>query len=405
MMRVFGLSAGYGSVPVVSDVDLELWAGEFVMVIGPNAAGKTTFLKTLAGLAKPVKGVIYLSGEDMRMLGLRQRARNIAAVLTGRPDVSGMLVEEVVGLGRYAWTGPLHMLAPVDKQAVEDAMKKTGVAHLRGRRVSELSDGQLQRVLIARALAQQPRILILDEPTTHLDAKSRLEIITLLHSLAHRENLTVIASTHELELALRFADRLILIAEGKAIVADDPAELIKDQRFIKAFGLADGVTLSHTTLSIEYRPHRNSGGARVFVIAGAGTGAGFYRLLLKTGYDVVTGVLHENDVDHHVAASLGLDIVSERPYTRISWEKLSQAEEKMCNASAVVYTSPPLGEQNMGNYILLEKAIEHGLPTYVVGAVHSGAETIHTPRELVAKLIQTQASGREALKPFPRPDK
>ncbi len=405
MIKAISLSVGYGGVPVVSDVDLELWRGEFVVVIGPNAAGKTTFLKTLAGLVNPVKGAVYLSGEEMRTFGLRQRARNLAAVLTGRPDVSGMLVEEVVGLGRYAWTGPLHMLGPLDKQIVEEAMEKTGVAHLRGRRVSEISDGQLQRVLIARALAQQPRVLILDEPTTHLDTKSRLEIITLLHELAHSENLTVIASTHELELALRFADRLILIADRKAIVADDPAALVNDPRFVKAFGLTDSLTLSQTMLSIAYRPQTNTGGPRVFVIAGAGTGAAFYRLLLKTGYDIATGVLHENDVDHHVAVNLGLDIVSERPYTRISWEKIRQAEEKMERAVAVVYTSPPLGEQNMGNYMLLEKAVERGLPTYVVGAIHNGAETIHTPRELVSKLTQTRASGREALKPFPRPDK
>ncbi|MEM1948659.1 MAG: ABC transporter ATP-binding protein [Candidatus Caldarchaeum sp.] len=364
MIKTHKLSIGYSHGSIVSRIEVELRSGEFTVVVGPNASGKTTFLKTLAGLLKPVAGTVFLGEDDVKSLSARSRARRVGLVLTGRPEVTGMLVEEVVALGRYPWTGPVHILTTQDKQAVQQAMAKTGITHLHGRKISELSDGQFQRVMIARALAQQPKILILDEPTTHLDTPSRVEIMMLLRRLAHDENMTVVASTHELELAFRFADKLLLISDNQVKSFEDPEELINDETFYKAFGFNRKLSFSPLTLTAEFRDSSAHGKPIVFVIAGGGSGAKTYRKLLKKGIKVVTGVLHENDIDHHIATMLGLEAISEKPFQDISEGTLVKAVEKMLSCDAVIYTSPPIGENNKRNLELLQRAIQSNKPVY-----------------------------------------
>lgn len=392
MMKAKGLAAGYGRNVVVDNIELQLLPGEFNVVIGPNASGKSTFLKTLAAVIKPLAGTVYLSGEEIFGMNSRLRARHVAAVFTGRPETGLNTVEEVVALGRYPWTGPVHFLAQRDKEAVEEALKKTGILHLRGRKAAELSDGQFQRMMIARALAQKPEILILDEPTTHLDAKSRIEIILLLRKVAHAEKISVIASTHEIELALRFADKIILVEAGRVSVFDDVDELVQDPRFQKAFGLNSELHLSPTTFSIELRANSDEDGKHVFVIAGGGTGSKVYRALSKAGIRVSTGVLHQNDIDHHVAVSMGLETIAEKPFTKISETSYQEALRKMLQSDAVVYTSPPIGEANLRNIELLQKAVENKLPSYTFAAEAGfieGVETVSSVNQLVAKILRT----------------
>ncbi|MEM1946138.1 MAG: ABC transporter ATP-binding protein [Candidatus Caldarchaeum sp.] len=384
MIKTYKLSIGYGRSPILSNIEVELHSGELTVVIGPNASGKTTFLRTLAGLLKPVAGTVFVGEDDVRFLRARSRARRVGVVLTGRPDVDGMLVEEAVALGRYPWTGPAHVLTSKDRQVVTQAMVKAGVMHLRRRRISELSDGQFQRVMIARALAQEPEVLVLDEPTTHLDTRSRVEIMTLMRKLAHEENMTVVASTHELELAMRFADKLLLITENRVIVFEEPESLVGHEAFHKAFGFGEEVAFSPLTLSTEFRASKAYGKPTVFVIAGGGTGARTYRQLSRRGFSVVTGVLHENDIDHHIASNLGLEVISEKPFKDISERTFVQALEKMLSCDAVVYTSPPIGEINRRNLELLRKAIENNMPTYSAEEIESHGVNIETTQTMKA---------------------
>lgn len=400
-MKTERLAAGYGKTAVLTDVELTLNPGEFTVVIGPNASGKSTLLKTLAAVLKPVEGAVYLSCQELHRIKPRERARQVAAVFTGRPETGLMLVEEVVALGRYPWTGPIHVLGQRDREAVEKAMTKTNISHLRGRKVSELSDGQFQRVMIARALAQEPKVLILDEPTTHLDTGSRLEIMVLLRKLAHEENIIVIASTHEIELALRFADKLILVQSNNVHVFEDADQIIVDDTFRNAFGLNGQLHLSPTTFSIEFRPSHEGLRKHVFVIAGAGTGSRTYRALLKAGCRVSSGVLHENDVDHYVAESLGIETVSEKPFTKVSEQSFQKAFEKILCCDAVVYTCPPIGEQNFRNVELLKKAVENNIPAFALtsdGRFFEQVETVSSVHELVLKILQSvkPVSVREA---------
>ncbi|MEM0440555.1 MAG: ABC transporter ATP-binding protein [Candidatus Caldarchaeum sp.] len=369
MIKTFHLCVGYDGKPVLSDIAVHIPKGQLSLVIGPNASGKTTFLKTLAGLLKPVAGTVFVGADELHRLSNRMKARRIGVLLTGKPDVVGMAVEEVVALGRYPWTGPVHLLTARDYQIISTVMEKTGISAIRGRRIHEISDGQLQRVMIARALAQEPEILILDEPTTHLDAKSRIEILTFLRKLAHEENMTVLASTHELELAFRFADNLLLVSDGQVVVSDNPEELVNTPAFQHAFGFNGELTLSPTTLSIEFRQNTAAKGPAAFVIAGGGTGAKTYRMLLKQGIQVVSGILHENDIDHHIASMLGVETITEKPFQKISEETFQKAVKKMLSCSMVFYTDPPIAETNRRNLELFKKAVENNIPTFRPNAV------------------------------------
>ncbi len=385
-MRARALSVGYGRREVLSGVSLEVEKGKLTLVVGPNAAGKSTLLRTLAGILRPLGGVVLLDGRDVHGMGSRERARSIGAVTTSRPQVSEMTVEELVGMGRYSWTGPFHLLTARDREAVERAMRVTGVLHLRRRRASELSDGQLQRVLIARALAQEPDYLILDEPTTHLDAPSRIEVMTLLRDLAKGEGVGVIASTHELELALRFGDRIVLVSSGTVRVYSRPEEAVKDPEFVEAFSVGRSISLSPVTLSVEVLRRPRGDAPRAFVVSGSGTGPPVFRALVGRGYAVSAGVLHENDVDYHVAVSMGLDVVPERPYFPISEGALSAALEKALASDVIVFTYPPIGPLNSGNLRLLEEALSMGAEVYGIGSAGGyevpGLRTVGSVEEL-----------------------
>jgi iron complex transport system ATP-binding protein len=404
-VRAKGLSVGYGRKEVLAGVSLEVERGKLTLVVGPNAAGKSTLLKTLGGILSPLGGVVVIDGREVHRMRSRERARSIGAVTTSRPQVSEMTVEEVVGMGRYPWTGPLHLLTARDKEVVERAMRVTGVLHLRRRRISELSDGQLQRVLIARALAQEPDYLILDEPTTHLDAPSRIEVMTLLRDLAKGEGVGVIASTHELELALRFGDRIVLVSSGTVRVYSRPENAVRDPDFIGAFSVGRSITLSPVTLSVEVLRRPRGDAPKAFIVSGSGTGPPVFRALAGRGYAVSAGVLHENDIDYHVALSMGIDVVSERPYFPISEGALREALERASDSDVVVFTYPPIGPLNSGNLRLIEEALAMGMEVYGIGSARSyevpGLRTVDSVEELPYR-SERRISVTPALPSWPR---
>ncbi|MCS7094514.1 MAG: ABC transporter ATP-binding protein [Thaumarchaeota archaeon] len=400
MIEARALSVGYGAKVVLGGVELEVRPGELTLLIGPNASGKSTLLKTLAGVLRPVMGAVYVAGAELHRLPPRERARRVSAVFTGRPDLNAMTVEEVVAMGRYPWTNLAHLLSEEDRRAVEGAMRDAGVLHLRHRKASELSDGQFQRVMIARALAQSPRCLVLDEPTTHLDVRSRLEVMGLLLRLTRSKGIAVIASTHELELALRFADRIVAILDGSIVVRDDPEDLLKEEAFVRGFGLEGELSISPVTLSVEFGRGSSQGSPRVFVIAGAGTGSRVYRALTRRGVRVLTGVLHRNDVDHHVAESMGIEVISEEPFNPIGEASYSAALSAALGSDAVVYASPPIGPLNRKNAELTNELVGAGMRVLMTPGPSSGlvrgAEPVESVGMLIEELLRPGAEVKKA---------
>jgi iron complex transport system ATP-binding protein len=230
LLAARGLSVGYArrghpARTVLAGVEAALAPGRFVCLLGPNGAGKSTLIRTLAGMQPPLAGEVFLDGQPMAPLSPRARAARLALVLTTRADVGMMTVAGLAALGRHPHTGWSGRLSPRDHRAVDQALAAVGLSGLAHRPVCELSDGERQKVMIARALAQEPRVLILDEATAFLDLPRRVELMGLLRGLAREHGRAVLLSTHDLDLALRGADRLWLLPPGGPLAEGAPEDL------------------------------------------------------------------------------------------------------------------------------------------------------------------------------------
>lgn len=208
-MKTINLSIGYATRIVASGINMELEAGKLLCLIGENGVGKSTLLRTLAGFQKPISGELLIDGVQLQDIPKRELAKKIAVVLTDKLDVLNTTVYELVAMGRMPYTGFFGRLSEADKAIVEDSLKITGVEP--SRKVSNLSDGERQKVMIARALAQQTPYIFLDEPTAFLDYPSKVRTMEMLKKLAHDYNKTILLSTHDLEIALDIADRLVMM--------------------------------------------------------------------------------------------------------------------------------------------------------------------------------------------------
>ena len=209
------LSVGYSlSHPVISDINLELRSGQLACLIGENGIGKSTLLKTLTGFLPKLKGSLLLGNRDIESFSQRELARQVSIVLTQKPDVQNLTIEEIIGLGRSPYTGFFGRLRAEDRKVVDDAIATMGIENLRGRMIQTLSDGERQKVMIAKALAQETPIILLDEPTAFLDFPSKAETFQSLQRMAHERDKLILLSTHDLELAVRFADSLLEVKKG-----------------------------------------------------------------------------------------------------------------------------------------------------------------------------------------------
>ncbi len=229
------LCVGHGGVAVLRDVHLELPPGSLTALIGINGIGKSTLLRTVAGLLPPVEGTVLACGQVLHAMPVAERARHIAVVLTGRPDTGMLDVVSLVSLGRHPWTGHWGKLTKKDREAVNEAMEVTGIARLRHKLVMECSDGECQKVLIARALAQATPVLVLDEPTAYLDLPNRAAVVRMLRNAAHSGGRSVLFSTHDLQLALDLCDRLVLLRSAVATWQGTPAEAVASGELERAF--------------------------------------------------------------------------------------------------------------------------------------------------------------------------
>ena len=226
MLSIENLTVGYGQRALLNEVSATLGAGELVTLVGANGAGKSTLLKVLSGDLRPLSGMVSVEGESIAGLSRQRLSRLISVVNTDRVEADALTVREVVSMGRYPYTGFFGRLADDDEAVVGDAMAATGVERFAWRNVATLSDGERQKVMIARALAQATPVILLDEPTAFLDVASRVEVLSLLASLAHERGKAVLLSSHDLPAALDLSDRLWLLPGDGTLVCDTPAALI-----------------------------------------------------------------------------------------------------------------------------------------------------------------------------------
>ena len=222
-----GLSVRYAGAPrrALDDVTFDAVPGQLLAVTGPNGSGKTTLLRALLGLVRPESGTALVGERTVEMWGREALARIVGVVPQREETVFPLRVSEMVMLGRYARLGPLAAAGAADRDAVTRALERCDATELADRRVDELSGGEWQRVRVARAIAQEPRVLILDEPTASLDVRHEMELFELVRELVD-DGLTGVVITHELNLAARFADRMLLLDQGRVVLAGTPAEVL-----------------------------------------------------------------------------------------------------------------------------------------------------------------------------------
>ncbi|MEA4811829.1 MAG: ABC transporter ATP-binding protein [Anaerolineaceae bacterium] len=283
-----GLSIGYrnGSKEkqvIAEGLDLNLNAGELVCLIGPNGAGKTTLLRTLAKLQAPLGGKIAMLGKKYGQMSETELAKMLSLVLTSPVMIGYMRVEELVGMGRFPFTNFFDRRSKADDEAVLDALKSADAEKLRGRFVSELSDGERQHVMVARALAQKPLLMILDEPTAFLDLPGRVKMMLMLRSLAHEQGKTVLCSTHDLDLALQTADWMWLMDRNGSMRQGSPEDLVLHGELGKTFN-RQGVEFDPNSgkFKTETEAHQR------VILRGEGIEKFWtMRALIRSGFDVM----------------------------------------------------------------------------------------------------------------------
>ena len=233
------LSIGYskkGKTDIIqTGLNLQLRAGELVCLIGPNGSGKSTLLRTLTGLQKPLDGTSFIDGNDITKIKQHEKALMLALVLTERVDIENTSVYNLVSLGRHPHSDWWGNITENEDAIIREAIEMVHMDHKMHQNINELSDGERQRAMIAKALAQDTPIIMLDEPTAHLDLPNRVEIMLLLHKLAHKTQKAILLSTHELDLALQAADRIWLISSGHGIECGVPEDLVFNGSFTRTF--------------------------------------------------------------------------------------------------------------------------------------------------------------------------
>lgn len=230
-----GYSKGKTRTWVQRDLNLELHLGRMVCLIGPNGSGKSTLMRTLAGLQKPLKGEVRIKDKNIASLSQKEKALHIALVLTDRVEVDNATVWDIVALGRHPYTHWLGGLSGQDRKRIDESIRMVNLESKSEQFINELSDGEKQRVMIAKALTQDTPFIFLDEPTAHLDLPNRVEIMLLLHRLAHKTNKAILLSTHELDLALQAADNIWLMSVDNGVLSGVPEDLVLNGTFNQVF--------------------------------------------------------------------------------------------------------------------------------------------------------------------------
>lgn len=332
------LAVGYHGRALISGICAELERGQILTLIGPNGAGKSTVLKTVTRQLAPVGGRVYIDGKDLQSYAPAELARRMAVVLTERVRPEMMTCYEVAAMGRYPHTGRFGALTPHDHAVVREALCRVRAEDIADQDFERVSDGQRQRVLLARALCQEPELLVLDEPTSFLDIRHKIDLLDILLEEARSRGVTVILSLHEIDLAEKISD-LVMCLKGDTVWKLGPPETVfSDSQIAALYDLERG---SYLTGRGSVELSRPEGEPRVFVLGGGGSGLSWYRLLQKRRIPFLAGILQENDIEYPVARALAVRVISQGAFEPLSPDTLATARQCLLACGAVIDTGAP----------------------------------------------------------------
>ena len=356
-LKLESLTVGYHGIPLISDIDLSLKRGEILTLIGPNGSGKSTILKSIARQLATIAGTVYIDGRNMRTLSGKEIATKMAVVLTQRVRPELMTCRELVAAGRYPYTGSFGLLTAHDKEVVEWSLERVHALDIADQDVSAISDGQRQRVLLARAICQEPEIIILDEPTSFLDIRHKIELLGILSDMTKNNGIAVVMSLHEIDLAERISDRIVCVKGDRIAAYGTPDEIFKDETVNSLYGIETG---SFNPLLGSVELSAPAGNIRCFVTGGCGFGIPFYRALQKRGLAFAAGIIPENDIDAAVAGPLSGKMICSKPYMPVTGSDVAEAKEIIDRVEFVIDSGCPTGEYNRANAELISYARENG---------------------------------------------
>ncbi len=357
--RWTGVTVRFGERTALHSVDLSVRRGEFLALAGPNGSGKTTLLRALLGFLAPQEGSVELLGTPVDDLSVRERARRVAWVPQEESPRDDVPILDYVLYGRYAHLGPLEGETEEDLRRGRQALDDVGLADRALDGILSISGGERQRAILARALAQDAPVLLLDEPTAHLDIGHQLDLLERVRQLSRRRGVTVIAALHDLNLAARFADRIFVLSRGRAYADGPPARVISEELLVRVWGVVADLRRDPRTGAPYLLPHRVVAPppdgtvppmlGPVHVVGGGGAGSLYLRTLADEGYRVTAGALHLLDSDTETAETLGIPAAVEVPFAPLGAEVRGRNRELISAARAIVLTAFAVGPSNVAN--------------------------------------------------------
>ncbi len=358
-LEVRDLVVRFGSRAALVGVSFRVRAGEFVALVGPNGSGKTTLLRTALGFLQPSEGHARIFGDRVEELTPLERARRVAWVPQDEPMRDNVPLLDYVAYGRYAHRGMLEGESVGDRRLALRLLDEVGLGARAADGVLSVSGGERQRAILARALAQEPRLLLLDEPTTHLDIGHQLDLLGRVRALSRSRGVTVVAALHDLNLAARFAGRLVVLSHGRRVADGPPTEVLSEDLLARVWGVSADLERDRRTGLPYLVPHQITVTAPrtfpspfvgpVHVVGGGGAAAPILRGLSEQGYRVTAGALHLLDSDAEVAEALGIPSAIESPFAPLGPEVRVQHRTLLAAARAIVIAPFAVGPSNLAN--------------------------------------------------------
>lgn len=351
------LTVGYDRIPLIKNINLGVRPGEILTLIGPNGSGKSTILKTITKQLKTIGGSVFLGKESMRELTDSEISRHLSMVMTERIHTELLSGRDVVATGRYPYTGRLGILSQQDWKKVDEAIALVHAGEVQQQDFRRISDGQRQRLMLARAICQDTQVLILDEPTSYLDMGFKLDILTTIRMLARKKNLAVIMSLHELDLAQKVSDTIACVKGDRIDRVGTPEEIFSGNYVQQLYGVKPQQFETQTGQVFMERPE---GIPEVFVIGGGGTGLAVYNRLQRQNIPFAAGILQENDVEYAAASALAACVFSEKAFFPVSEETFLRAKQMLDDCDACICALTEFGPYNEKNRQLYEYAKKLG---------------------------------------------
>ena len=342
-LRIEELCVGYDGKRLISDICLHVLPGHIMTLIGPNGAGKSTVLKTITGHLKPVCGTIYLNEKPENKMSNEEIAKSLSMVMTKKIRTEWMTCRDVVETGRYPYTGFMGNLSKEDEEKVKEALALVHADEVAEADFQKISDGQRQRIMLARALCQEPEVLVLDEPTSYLDLHYKLDILSLIRKMVRDKKIAVIMSLHELDFARKVSDYIVGVAGNQICFSGTPEEVFVDKRIEELYGLSKASYDS--TLGIAEFP-AIMGKPELFVIGGAGMGIPLYYRLQRKGIPFAAGILQENDLEYKIAKSLAVEVISTKAFYPIGQKQIDTAKRAIRESKHCICTIKEFGPLN-----------------------------------------------------------